>query len=369
MTSSILGKLTPYAKKEVLLKESQSTTDIIKQIENAHDLYKNEYDKISDQFWKGNVVDSCKFIFDFLKKNVRYRIEPDSRQSVKSPAAIIATGRSVNGYNDCKHYSLFFAGLLDSWRRKGKNIDWAFRFANYKLFNKSPHHVFVVVNPKKNEIWCDAVLEAFNQKKSYRNAIDKNINNMALYSISGFEDKKRRFERSFLVKHAPAKKVNKFSRAQMFSGMSKQFVFDPHAFGGLDMSGFKKKAKNVFRGAKKVVLAPNRKAFLLLVQTNVFKIALHLYKALRSPKRDRLLKTWIKLGGNPVTFEKIVTKAFLKYVRRHKVEGIGEVTTAALLAAAAPILAAIAQFLPQGSKAQQIAETAATVTQTQTNEG
>lgn len=355
MVNNILGKLTPYAKKEVLLKESQGTNDIIKQIESAHNIYKNEYDKISDQFWKGNVKDSCKFVFDFLKKNVKYKIEPDTRQSVKSPAAIIATGR-MNGYNDCKHYSLFFAGLLDSWRRKGKNIDWAFRFANYKYFGKSPHHVFVVVNPGKNEIWCDAVLETFDQHKPYRNAIDKNLNNnMALYSISGIHERPRRIKREIYIK-----------RPLM---TSKKMSFDPHAFGGLDMSGFKKKSagktvKKFARGAKKIVLAPNRKAFLLLVQTNVFKIAVHLYKTLNSAKRQKLLVTWEKLGGNSSTLEKVINKAYFKYAKKHKIASIGDPTTAAIITAAAPILAALAQFLPAGSKAQEIAQTAATITET-----
>ena len=173
----------------------------------------------------------------------------------------------------------------------------------------------------------------------------------------------------------------------MFSGMSKKFTFDPHAFGGLDMSVFKKTAKKVFSTAKKITLAPNRKAFLLLIQTNVFKLAFHLYKSLHSNKRNSLLKMWSKLGGNPITFEKIVTKAYTKYAKRKKILGkeIKQLELAqpniisgpeAFIAAAAPILAALAKFFPEGSKAQQIAEGASNLAegaqsfkQTQTNEG
>lgn len=170
----ILGKLTPYRGVKKLLINDQNTSDIINEIIKAHKKYINDYDNISRYFWRGNVKDSCETVFNFLKNNVVYKIEPDSSQSVKSPAAIISTGMTGNHNNDCKHYSLFFAGLLDSWRRSGKNISWCYRFANYKSGNRFPHHVFVVVFPQtKSEIWCDSVLENFDEKLAYINKIDK----------------------------------------------------------------------------------------------------------------------------------------------------------------------------------------------------
>jgi len=179
--NKLLGKLKPFENRTVLVSKFQDSQDIIKEIIKAHAKYSAEYDKISAYFWKGSVEQTCKFIFDYLKKNVEYDIEPDTKQTVKSPAAIIA-----QGYGDCKHYSLFIAGILDSLRRSGKNINWGYRFANYKLFARTPHHVFCVVNPKtNNEIWIDPVLEFFNNQKPYVNAVDKTYKDMALYSISG----------------------------------------------------------------------------------------------------------------------------------------------------------------------------------------
>ena len=118
----LLGKLTPFTNKSSLLVNNQNTTDIIKQIIETHNLYKKDYDKIAGYFWKGNTKQTCKYLFDFLKNNVKYSIEPDSRQSVKSPSAILATGKFANGYNDCKHYSLFQAGVFDALNRMGKKI-------------------------------------------------------------------------------------------------------------------------------------------------------------------------------------------------------------------------------------------------------
>ena len=109
------------------------------------------------------------------KNNVKYKIEPDTRQSVKSPSAILSTGIYKNGYNDCKHYSSMIAGILDALTRRGIKINWCYRFSNYKLFNTVPHHVFCVVNCFGNEICIDPDLNRFNEKKQYINKIDKKI--------------------------------------------------------------------------------------------------------------------------------------------------------------------------------------------------
>lgn len=241
--NKLLGKLKPFENRTVLVSKFQDSQDIIKEIIKAHAKYSAEYDKISAYFWKGSLNKTCKFIFDYLKKNVEYDIEPDTKQTVKSPSAIIA-----QGYGDCKHYSLFIAGILDSLRRSGKNINWGYRFANYKLFARTPHHVFVVADPKtKKEIWIDPVLEFFDNQKPYVNAVDKNFKDMALYSISGVGYSKRTFRQQQMDRlwkvlkkfrangwNSPAspyykrylrviKQYNFFRRKQMFSG-----GFDPN---------------------------------------------------------------------------------------------------------------------------------------------
>jgi len=169
MKSFLLNRLKPYQKKQVLLYNNQSTSDIITTLLNSHKLYASEYDKISDYFWTGSARGTAHKIFNFLKRNVPYRIESDSRQTIKSPSAILS------GAGDCKHYSQFIGGTLSSLCRKGKKIDWCYRFANYKLFGSTPHHVFCVVKSPYVEIWCDPVLHSFDYKKPYVNKIDKKI--------------------------------------------------------------------------------------------------------------------------------------------------------------------------------------------------
>jgi hypothetical protein len=304
-TSYLLGKLTPFANNRKMIVSNQSTGDIIKQIIDTHNKYKNDYDKISDQFWKGNVKNTCEYLFDFLKKNVVYSIEPDYRQSVKSPAAILATGQYSTGGNDCKHYSLFQAGILDSLKRKGKNIDWCYRFANYKLFSTTPHHVFVVVKINGKEYWCDPVLNYWDQKKPYINKIDKK---MSLYSISGI--------------------------------------------------GRTRKHRHL--GAK-IALFPGRKAFLALVRINFDKFAIKLYRKLNGPKRAELLYKWEKLGGKPALLISTVNKAVAKYKRKHPGRSIGaEPLSVTIIATATPIITALLKFL-KPEKADEITEASSAV--------
>lgn len=171
MKALLLRKLLPFNRKQILLYNNQSTSDIIKVLLNAHSIYKNEYDKIGAYFNDYNDYRTAKKLFYFLKKNVPYKIESDSRQTVKSPSAILQTPGG-----DCKHYSQFIGGVLGALCRQGKKINWCYRFANYKLFGTVPHHVFCVIKEKNgNEIWIDPVLHSFNYKKAYINKIDKKV--------------------------------------------------------------------------------------------------------------------------------------------------------------------------------------------------
>jgi hypothetical protein len=413
----LLGKLSPFQNKNVLLSDYQNSDDIIKQILKTHRRYENEYDKISPYFWKGSLKKSCKYIYNFLKNNIDYVIEPDTRQSVKSPAAIIATG-----YGDCKHYSLFFAGLLDSWRRSGKPINWAYRFANYKLFNRTPHHVFVVINPNtKNEVWCDAVLDSFNDHKPYINKIDKKFNEMALYSISGIGAKRRRgknFLRSRMKKileyrlnafrrrgwdqptspryNLYKRYLNKYNSLQTVSGWSDVNIQSVAGFGCCDGVGYtangfeettsiegigrrsraerkaKRKARRERRRsgpnckgriAAKITLSPARRAFLLLVRINFKKLGVKIYKGLQDPNlAPKIYAKWCGLGGNANLLRSTATKAFMKAKRRGKVsgsfEGIG-LAIESQIAIASAVLAAldpILKLVKGGGEDQQQSE-------------
>ena len=178
---NLLSKLDSFKNNQKIISYDQSTNDIINAILKQHKKSERDYDKLFYFFDCGNYYDTAKKVFNFLKNNIEYQIEPDELQTVKTPAAILAT---KNG--DCKHMSLFIAGILDSYRRNtGEIFDLCYRFAAYDG-SKTPEHVFVVINPgTKNEIWCDAVLNYFNEQKQPNFYKDKKIDNMALMALSG----------------------------------------------------------------------------------------------------------------------------------------------------------------------------------------
>ena len=184
---NLLAQLDSFKNNQKILSYDQSTNDIINAILKQHNRSLKEYDKLYYFFDCGNFYDTAKKIFNYLKNNIQYQIEPDTLQTVGTPAYILATKKG-----DCKHFSLMFAGLLDAYRRNtGEKFDLAYRFAGYDG-SKTLEHVFVVINPNsENEIWCDAVLDYFNEKKQPSFYKDKKINNMALMALSGIDNNKQ----------------------------------------------------------------------------------------------------------------------------------------------------------------------------------
>lgn len=296
--NNLLGKLSAFNGHKRMLIADQDVYDIMGAMLKAHQQYAKEYDKISEQFYRGNAESSAKAIFDFLKRNVKYTIDSGSSQRIMSPSAIIALGK-----NDCKNYALFIAGILQSLKRKGliKN-DSFFRFASYKLLDEIPHHVFVVmINDDGNEIYIDPVLNSFDQKKMYYHKIDKKLN-MPIYAISGI---------GATTKAAPAPKKKK-------------------------------------RIVVKIALAPARGSFLLLVGLNFLGIATKLNKSF-SDNAGKTRNWWETLGGNANELlrktEQGAKKKKLLGSELDDYVGVIPVAAGAAAATAAPILIKLAEFL------------------------
>lgn len=145
-----------------MLVENQSVEDIIDGIKNKHFECYREYDEIAEQFYGGDLYDVCERLWNFCRSNFKYDIEGIDKQYVSAPQTML-----TRGHNDCKGYALFIGGVLDAMKRQGENITWVYRFASYKLFRSTPQHVFIVVNPSKENIWIDPVLDRFNEHYPY----------------------------------------------------------------------------------------------------------------------------------------------------------------------------------------------------------
>lgn len=318
--STLLGRLAPFENKNKILVEDQSTTDIINAICKAHNKHVNEYKKISSFFNAGTPRKTGKKIYDFLKDNVKYVIEPGSTQTVKSPAAILATG-----YGDCKHYSLFAGGILQNL-----GIPFAYRFASYKNFNSEPQHVFVVINPgTANEIFVDPVLNEFDYKKPYTHATDRY---MAIYSISGVGATAQ--QKAALKAAKAAKKAAPTDAAKAAAKQNLQAA--RKAANRTAGQVLKKGTKAVL----KVAAAPVRNAFLALVALNFGGLATKLAQGWQKAP-SRITNFWEGAGGQINALK----KAWEKGSTKKRIFGAIGAAPAAAAATAAPLLVKVADVL------------------------
>ena len=348
--NSIYKYLTPYKHNSSVLVKDQNVADIITGMLQAHKIYAKEYDKIAPAFKGRTDLETGRKIYNFLKSNVKYVVEPDEKQTLKSPSAILYTGNTTG--SDCKNYSLFTGGILSALNRRGAKINWAYRYASYRMFDKMPHHVFTVINPDtENEIWIDAVLPKYNLKKQYNYKTDKKVNDMALISLSGIGAKKdrqakkqaRQTKRAEKKASKPAKKV---ARKELLKKKATKLK-----------ASIKKAGKTTLKFAG----APSRNAYLLLVKLNFLGLATKLNRAIQT-NPDKLRTVWEDLGGNYKTLTIAVGQGFKKKRLGEAYRMLGVPLPPAVATAvplATPILLKIANFLKSiGIEPEQLIEVA-----------
>jgi hypothetical protein len=312
-SSFLLQKLTPYRKQMHLIKRNQSVNDIMAAIKKAHEQYQDEYKKIAVYFWGGSKRKTGQKIWNYLKTNVPYKAEPDNFQTIKSPAAIIATGMNGTLSNDCKNYALFTAGILQALNDMGYKIPYSFRFASYNMFDNTPGHVFVVIDPGKNEIWVDPVLSSFNQKKQYTHSIDQNM----MYSISGIgQTRKQKRQAKRETRKAAGKTLGQ-------------------------------KLKKAGRGVLTVAAVVPRNSFLALVKLNVMGLATRL-KIAKEQKQGSLIHMWEGLGGRAQNLFTAIDQG----AKKKRILGIDDmatvgepVTVSSLVASASVIIAKVVDWM------------------------
>ena len=172
-------KLLPPAKNiKVMTKESQTTKDIIQQVLEQHKQNVKDAKKIAHLFDAGNAYGTCSNIWDFLKYQIPYKVEPSEKQTTKTLSRILYDAKRGAG-NDCKHYSGFTGAILDALGYKFK-----YRFAGYSDYMNTPTHVYCVCTQNGNTIFIDAVINGFDVEKPYKLKIDKE---MSLYKLSGID--------------------------------------------------------------------------------------------------------------------------------------------------------------------------------------
>ena len=308
-----------------LLMTHQNTDDLAKAIAKSHHSNLKYAKEIAFLFKGSDDVESCKNIFNFIKKYVPYSIEPAEKQCIKTLPRMLDDARKKIG-SDCKMYSVLIGTIL-----KSLNIPFKYRLAGYTT--DYPQHIYCV----NDMCTIDAVLPFFNnEKKPYKYKQD-----MALYNLSGIDQiggKKLKWEPKTKFGKNLKEKTDKIQ--QKGEELKKEL---------------KKDLKKGLDAVKMVGLAIPRNAFLLLVKLNVRGLATRLKKLQEINPAD-LEDTWVKKLGGDIAFlnQEIKVGSAKKPFLGSKVSGVDQIGVAgeevvAILAAAAPILAMIIPLLKKNS--------------------
>jgi hypothetical protein len=400
--SVLLYYLPPYRRNKELIKEDQYVRDIIKEVLDAHEIYAQDYDAICSFFDGESTEQICRQLFDFCKGFVQYRIEDKEEQTTQSPSGII-----VLGHGDCKHYASFIGGCLDALKRKGKKIDWWYRFASYNWLDDTPQHVFVVVKDKGKEIWIDPVLRQFNERYMPKHTpVDYQINvhDMALYRVSGIglpadykgyipqgmpqqrmllaEDDAVAIADNYIDQQITPDLEDKIKMMLYYGLLNEDGQFNeaqlevlaqqlPESDFNEILDGYGEVLNqatisglfsDIWRGVKKVTLAVPRGAYLALVSLNIFGLGTKLWKAAFNtdgsyyqPGQQKVRDRWYSLGGDWSNLESAIKKGHTKpkvlgnsmetvYYRIGELNQVGA-APAAIAAAAVTIIAALAPIV------------------------
>ena len=175
----LLEYLPPIKGRKDRLVDEQSTKDIIAEMLDASLYFQNDYNMLpSDSF------DSLKELWQFTKRTFYYKEDSEYSQDLKSPTIMLMGAVNRTGKVDCKCFSLFIGGCIQSLGL----ANWRFKFVSYDNTNNYTH-VYVVAD---NYV-LDCCMNSFNQESKYTNyiCISPHTNKMAINRISGLQPQRK----------------------------------------------------------------------------------------------------------------------------------------------------------------------------------
>jgi hypothetical protein len=220
----------------ISIKQNASNEQLQSALEKALPGAVAQTKNLAPKFKGATDTDTCRKIFDFLLKKVKYD-KDGFTQKIKYPSALLREGRG-----DCKSYSLFTAAIL-----KNLNIPFRWTYASYTPGVKTPGHVYITTD---SGCIVDCVWGKFNSEKQPYNKFYKSMN---ISYISGIDD------------------------------------------GCAPSLGNKNCAPIGAVNAKTVLLAPGRNLFRIIVQGNLDGFATKLAKL----DQAKIATLWKNAGGEP----------------------------------------------------------------------
>ena len=162
--SANMGKLLTFP--------NGATYDIIKEI-LATDKVSSADTALFAESLRGKTLDeTLSNVWHFLKRTIRYKLDPFGIQYVKTPARTWK-----DKFADCKCFSIFVGSIL-----RNLNIPFSYRFVSFQPSGDFTH-VYVVVPNGSGHIIMDVVMPAYNTEKPYKSKTDYDMTK--IYRLSG----------------------------------------------------------------------------------------------------------------------------------------------------------------------------------------
>lgn len=290
---------------KTLVKSEADNADLRRAILKAVPRATNQTKKMAEYFRRSSEQETCRAIFDYIKKNIRYKAD-GWRQVVQLPSAILRPGAVA----DCKSMSLFTASILQNL-----GIPYTFTLASY-TDSPVPGHIYVTT---KGGCIVDAVWGKFNSEKKANHKYDMEVTYLA--GLPGP-----------MGKTVVGKALQKTGKA------------------------VKKVAKKTVGIAKTAGLAPGRNLFLILIKNNLDGLASKLQKT----DQGKLRSAWNKVGGNWTVLQKAISTGaskkskklgLLKALKKSGINGIGAINSAAVISAATAAGTAVGTVIPAAGSA------------------
>lgn len=375
--AQVLALMPAADGKTTLNSKDVINSDIIKQLHINSARAREITAKAAPLFKGASIEQTCKNIWDFLKREIKYS-KDGINQNIKLPNRFI-----LDGSGDCKSYSLFTQSILSNLGIKN-----AYRYTSYSSVDPTPQHVYNIAlnnpisgNTKTDKvIVIDGVWNKFNYQKKF--TFKKDF--MPINTLSGTGDEIGKISLKGAVKQVKkaaskvqdavkdtkvvkkaaelqdkAKDTKVVKAAAEVQSAAKEQVQSAgkKVLQVVDAAG--ELAKKLPNAAKMVVGAPARTAFRGLVALNF-----HNYANKLNSNKTAAFETWKKLGGNTGDLQASINagiqrKAILgigcleckMQIQRPGINGPGigdPATIAAALAAATPIIIAMAAILKEG---------------------
>lgn len=305
----------------------------------------------------GSKYDFVKRLFDYVCKNVRYQLDRVGDEEVWSPEKTVR-----EGIGDCKKMTVLIASVL-----KCAGIEPVLKHVYYA--NELHTHIYVIVpfpdlnsyltvDPVNNKQWNTEVkyskgsLNYLSGEKMNLHMMGRTPNadgtNRYMFKSTSFQDSITGIDDDLSEVAGMGCPVGAGERA-LYDAMSMdgvpEYIQDIHdeAVSGIGRRGGKpgifrkaaqpkqpkavrkavrkEKRKKVFKVFKKVNYAPMRGSFLLLVRTNIFRLANRMAKVWISDP-TALKKMWANFGGKPDKLRDAIKKGASKSLKP-QINGIG----------------------------------------------